>query len=80
MPDMKELSADQQKALKAFRKRLNANQLESDSRLSRNFLTGPRDKVTAIQPPPGFGTTVWNELVELGYLKRDGGGFYQLLK
>lgn len=77
---MKELSPDQQKALKAFRKRLNANQLEMDSQLSRNFLTGPRDKVTAIQPPPGFGRTVWDELVELGYLKRDGGGFYELVK
>ncbi len=77
---MQELTEEQQKAIKAFRKRLNANQRESDSVLTRNFLTGQRDKVTAIQPPPGFGKTVWEELVTLGYLKRDGGGFFELVK
>lgn len=77
---MTELNDEQKKALKAFRKRLNATQLELDSQLTRNFLTGQREKITAIQPPPGFGRAVWDELVELGYLKRDGGGFYELLK
>jgi hypothetical protein len=77
---MVELSEEQKKALKAFRKRLNANQLEVDSQLSRSFLTGQRNKITAIHPPPGFGRTVWEELVELGYLKPDGGGFYELVK
>lgn len=77
---MNELNEDQKKALKAFRKRLNATQLETDSQLTRNFLTGQKEKITAIQPPPGFGRTVWDELVDLGYLKRDGGGFYELVK
>jgi hypothetical protein len=77
---MVELNEDQKKALKAFRKRLNANQLETDSVLTRNFLTGQKEKITAIQPPPGFGKTVWEELVQLGYLKRDGGGFFELVK
>lgn len=77
---MVELSEDQKKALKAFRKRLNANQLETDSVLTRNFLTGQKEKITAIQPPPGFRKAVWEELVQLGYLKRDGGGFFELVK
>ncbi len=77
---MQELNEEQKKAMKAFRKRLNANQLESDSVLTRNFLTGQREKVTAIQPPPGFGKAVWEELVALGYLKRDGGGFFEIVK
>jgi hypothetical protein len=77
---MSQLNDEQKKALKAFRKRLNANQREVDSTLSRNILTGERDKITAIQPPPGFGRTVWEELVTLGYLKNDGGGFYTLVK
>lgn len=77
---MSELNEDQKKALKAFRKRLNATQLDIDSQLTRNHLTGQPTKVTAIQAPPGFGKTVWDELVEKGYLKRDGGGFYVMLK
>jgi len=77
---MTDLNEEQKKALKAFRKRLNATQLDMDSQLTRNFLSGQKDKITAIQPPPGFGRAVWEELVELGYLKNDGGGFYQLLK
>ena len=32
----------------------------------------------AIQPPAGFGKTVWEELADLGYLKRDTVGFYEL--
>ncbi len=77
---MSQLNEDQKKALKAFRKRLNANQREVDSALSRNILSSERDKITAIQPPPGFGRTVWDELETLGYLRNDGGGFYTLVK
>ena len=77
---MVELSDEQKKALKAFRKRLNANQLDIDSTLTRNMLTGQPTKVLSIQPPPGFGRQVWDELVDLGYLRRDGGGFYELVK
>lgn len=76
---MSQLNDEQKKALKAFRKRLNANQLEADSQLTRNFLTGQRDKILAIQPPPGFGRAVWDELADLGYLKRDSGGFFELV-
>lgn len=76
---MNPLNDEQKKALKAFRKRLNANQLEIDSQLTRSLLGGRQNKIFAIQPPPGFGRQVWDELVELGYLKRDGGGFYELV-
>jgi hypothetical protein len=77
---MSELNEAQKKALKAFRKRLNATQREIDSTLTRNVVTGPHTTVQAIQPPPGFGREVWLELKALGYLKDDGGGFFQLIK
>lgn len=67
------------KALKAFKKRLKMTQLEEDSRLGRSPLTGAKTTIVAIQPPLGFGRAVWEELVEKGYLKQDGGGFYQLV-
>ena len=67
------------KALKAFKKRLKLTQLEEDSRLGHSPLTGARSSITAIQPPVGFGREIWEELVQKGYLKNDGGGFYQLL-
>ncbi len=66
------------KALKAFRKRLNAAQLEEDSRLGRGPIGSAKSKIVSIQPPPGFGRAIWEELAEKGYLKSDGGGFYQL--
>ena len=71
-------STDQElkKALNAFRKRLNANQLEEDSRLGRGPIGSAKSKIVAIQPPPGFGRAVWEELADLGYLKADGGGFF----
>jgi len=67
------------KALKAFKKRLKMTQLEEDSKLGRSPLTGAKSTITAIQPPLGFGREVWEELATQGYLKRDGGGFYQLV-
>jgi hypothetical protein len=67
------------KALKAFKKRLKLTQLEEDSRLGHSPLTGAKSNITAIQPPVGFGKEVWLELKEKGFLKDDGGGFYQLV-
>jgi hypothetical protein len=67
------------KALKAFKKRLKLTQLEEDSRLGHSPLTGSRNKILAIQPPLGFGKEIWIELKDKGYLKDDGGGFYQLV-
>ena len=67
------------RALKAFKKRLKMTQLEEDSRLGRSPLTGAKSTITAIQPPSGFGREIWEELRDKGYLKNDGGGFYQLV-
>lgn len=74
---MNDLTDDQKKALKAFKKRLKLTQLESDSQLGHSPLTGSRTKVVAIQPPTGFGRPVWEELADKGFLKRDSGGFYE---
>lgn len=67
------------KALKAFKKRMKLTQLDDDSKLGHSPLTGAHSKVISIQPPVGFGREIWDELVEKGYLKRDGVGFYELV-
>jgi hypothetical protein len=67
------------KALKAFKKRLKLTQLDDDSKLGRSPLTGSKSKVVSIQPPAGFGREIWEELADKGYLKRDSGGFYELV-
>jgi hypothetical protein len=78
MPSTEE---DLRKALKAFKKRLKLTRLDDDSRLGRSPLTGTsKEQVVSIQPPSGFGREVWEELVEKGYLRRDGIGFYQLVE
>ena len=66
------------KALKVFRKRLNASQLEEDSRLGRGPIGSAKAKILSIQPPPGFGKAIWEELADASYLENDGGGFYKL--
>jgi len=76
---MNDLNDDEKKALKAFRKRLKMNQMEDDSRLGHGPLTGAKSTIVAIRPPAGFGATVWEALADKGYLKRDSGGFYELV-
>jgi len=68
------------KALKAFKKRLKLTQLNDDSRLGHSPLTGKRETVHSMQPPLGFGRAIWDELVEKGYLRNDGGGLYALVE
>lgn len=80
MGDMDDLTNEQKHALKAFRKRLKATQLDEDSKLGRSPLTGRRNRIVAIQPPLGFGKTVWEELAAKGYLKRAGGGMYEVVE
>ncbi|MCY2952862.1 MAG: hypothetical protein NTU53_12940 [Planctomycetota bacterium] len=68
------------KALKAFKKRLKVTQLDDESRLGVGALTtGHADKVVSIQPPAGFGREIWEELADKGFLKRDTGGFFELV-
>ncbi len=71
---------DLKKALKAFKKRLKLTRLDDESKLGRSPLTGDKGKVMSIQPPSGFGRDVWEELADKGYLKRDTGGFFELVE
>lgn len=78
MPSTEE---DRKKALKAFKKRLKLTQLDDESRLGHGPMSGGgKEQVVSIQPPAGFGREIWEELAEAGILRRDGIGFYQLVK
>jgi hypothetical protein len=68
------------RAFKAFKKRLKLTQLNEDSRISGNPLTGPRSNVVAIVPPTEFPQEVWDALVRQGKLKKAGRGMYELTK
>jgi hypothetical protein len=70
---------EMRKAVKAFKKKLKMMQLEEDSRLGHSPLTGSKTTITSIQPPTGFGREIWEELADKGFLKRDGGGFFELV-
>ena len=77
MPSTEE---DLKKALKAFKKRLKLTRLDDESRLGHGPMSGGgKEKIVSIQPPAGFGREIWEELVQKGYLKHDGQGFYELL-
>ena len=75
---MNDLNDDQRKALKAFKKRLKSAQLEEDSRLGHGPMSSDKAKITSITAPAGFGRVVWEELAAKGYIRSDGGGFYEL--
>jgi hypothetical protein len=78
MPSTEE---DQKKALKAFKKRMKLTRLDDESKIGHGPMSGGgREQVISIQPPAGFGKEIWEELTELGFLKRDGIGFYQLVE
>lgn len=69
------------KALKAFKKRIKLMRLDEDSRIGHGPLSGTgKQQIVSIQPPSGFGHEIWEELAAKGYLKHDGGGFYELIK
>ncbi len=71
---------DLKKAYKAFKKRMKLTRLDDDSRLGHGPMSaGGKSQVISIQPPAGFGKEIWEELAELGFLKRDGIGFYQVV-
>ncbi len=68
------------KALRAFKKRLKLTRLDDDSKIGHGPLSGTdKGTVVSIQPPSGFGREIWEQLVEKGFLKRDGIGFYELI-
>lgn len=72
---------DLKKALKAFKKRLKLTRLDDESRIGHGPMSGgTQERIVSIQPPAGFGREIWEELVEKGYLRRDGHGFYELVE
>lgn len=80
-PSPSEPTKEQLKAaFKAFKKRLKLSQLDEDSRLGRNPLTGgQRNSIVAIVPPNQYPPEVWEALVKQGKLKRAGGGTYEIV-
>jgi hypothetical protein len=69
------------KALKAFKKRLKLTRLDDESRLGVGPIkSGSSSRIVSMQPPAGFGREIWEELADKGFLKRDTGGFYELVE
>ncbi|MEM9883448.1 MAG: hypothetical protein AAF800_11070 [Planctomycetota bacterium] len=67
------------RALKAFRRKLKNYRRDDESRLGSKYVTsGKPSAINAIEPPREYPPAVWNKLVELGRLKRGGGGTYEL--
>ncbi|MEM8738910.1 MAG: hypothetical protein AAGG38_10610 [Planctomycetota bacterium] len=67
------------RAMKAFRRKLKNYRRDDESRLgSRQLTAGRSSSISAIEPPKEFPRPVWDKLVELGRLKRSGGGTYEL--
>ncbi len=66
---------EQKRAMKAFKKRLKLARLDDESGLSKG---SKRSAIAGITPPSGFPPGVWEELVTVGKLKREGGGTYSL--
>jgi hypothetical protein len=69
------MTPEQTKAFKAFKKRLKLTQLDDESGLSRGSKTS---RIVGITPPSGFPSQVWEELVSLGKLRREPYGMYAL--
>jgi hypothetical protein len=65
------------RALKAFKKRLKLTRLDDESGLSRGG--GKRSAIAGITPPSGHPPGIWEELVQLGKLKREMSGTYSLV-
>ena len=67
------------RALKAFRRKLKNYRRDDESRLGSKYVTsGKGSGISAITPPKEFPMAVWNKLVELGRLKKGGGGTFEL--
>ena len=66
-------------ALKAFKRRLKLTQLDDASRIGHGPMSGGHgSSIAGITPPDQYPTSVWEELVKQGKLKRAGQGLYSL--
>lgn len=64
-------------AHKAFKRRLKLTQLDDASRIGRSPMSsGQGSSIAGITPPDQYPTSVWEELVKQGKLKRAGQGLY----
>lgn len=71
----------QRSAMRAFRKRLRFARLDAESRLGVGPMSsGKRNEIDAIIPPREYPVAVWEALVAAGRLRREGGGFYALVR
>ncbi len=69
------------KAYKTFRKRLRLTRLDAESALGSGALSGGRKSgIVAIRPPNNFPQQVWDKLVEMGKLRTEGMGLYELVE
>ena len=69
------------KAFKTFRKRLRLTRLDAESTLGSGALSGGRKSgIVAVRPPNNFPQEVWDKLVEMGKLRREGMGLYELVE
>ncbi len=68
-----------QTALKTFRRRIKFSQLDAESKLARSPLSGGSSRtINSMVPPREYPLEVWDALVQLGKLRREGQGFYAL--
>ncbi len=69
------------KAFKTFKKRLKLTRLDAESTLGGSSLSGGRKSgIVAIRPPNNFPQEVWDKLVEMGKLRSEGMGLYELVE
>jgi hypothetical protein len=69
------------RAMKAFKKTLQATTLADESGLGGRGLTSGRSSgIVGVQPPSRFGPEVWNQLVRQGKLRGGRHGVYELVE
>jgi len=68
------------KAFKTFRKRLRLTRLDAESTLGSALSGGRKSGIIAIRPPNNFPQEVWDKLVEMGKLRTEGMGLYELVE
>ena len=69
------------KAYKTFRKRLRLTRLDAESTLGSSALSGGRKSgIVAIRPPNNFPQEVWDKLEEMGKIRSEGMGLYELVE